>query len=55
MNDELERLQAYPFQKLADLLNSTPTKSKDKAIALTIGEPKHTPPDFILKFFQDSR
>ena len=55
MNDELERLQAYPFQKLADLLNSTPTKSKDKAIALTIGEPKHTPPDFVLKFFQDSR
>ena len=55
MNDELERLQAYPFQKLATLLNSASTKSKDKEIALTIGEPKHSPPDFVLKFFHDSR
>tara|TARA_B100001093_G_scaffold78178_1_gene69314 strand:- start:882 stop:2084 length:1203 start_codon:yes stop_codon:yes gene_type:complete len=55
MNKELERLQAYPFQKLADLLDGTPTKSKDKAIALTIGEPKHNPPDFVLNFFQDQR
>ena len=55
MNKELERLQAYPFQKLAGLLEGTSTKSKDKAIALTIGEPKHSPPDFVLKFFQDPR
>ena len=53
MNKELERLQAYPFQKLADLLEGTSTKSKDEPIALTIGEPKHSPPDFVLKFFQD--
>ena len=55
MNKELERLQAYPFQKLAGLLEGRSAKSKDKAIALTIGEPKHSPPDFVLEFFQDPR
>ena len=53
MNKELKRLQAYPFQKLTALLNHTSTKSRDRAIALTIGEPKHGPPGFVLEFFQD--
>ena len=54
MNKELKKLQTYPFQKLTALLGRTSTTSKDRAIALTIGEPKHSPPDFVLEFFQDS-
>ena len=54
MNKELKKLQTYPFQKLTALLERTSTTSKDRAIALTIGEPKHSPPDFVLEFFQDS-
>ena len=50
MNEELERLQAYPFQRLANLLNGKSTRSKDREITLTIGEPKHRPPDFVLEF-----
>ncbi|MEC8299677.1 MAG: succinyldiaminopimelate transaminase [Pseudomonadota bacterium] len=54
MNKELKKLQTYPFQKLTALLERTSTTSKDRTIALTIGEPKHSPPDFVLEFFQDS-
>ena len=54
MNKELKRLQAYPFQRLANLLDGKSTRSKDREITLTIGEPKHSPPDFVLEFFRDS-
>ncbi len=47
MNPDLQRLQPYPFQKLAGLFQDiTPNPDLD-AIALTIGEPKHPTPGFI--------
>lgn len=47
MNPDLDRLQTYPFQKLAALLDGiAPPPGKDP-IALYIGEPKHPTPAFI--------
>jgi N-succinyldiaminopimelate aminotransferase len=47
MNPDLDRLQPYPFQKLAGLLKDvTPPADRDP-ISLTIGEPKHPTPGFI--------
>ena len=47
MNPDLDRLQTYPFQKLAALLDGiAPPPGKDP-IALYIGEPKHPTPPFI--------
>lgn len=48
MNPDLQRLQAYPFEKLRQLFaNLNPDASK-AAIALSIGEPKHAAPQFVL-------
>jgi len=41
MNPQLERLQDYPFTKLARLLKQVPLQSELSPIALTIGEPQH--------------
>lgn len=47
MNRNLERLQPYPFEKLAALKSGvTPPATLDH-IALSIGEPKHPTPGFI--------
>jgi len=47
VNPDLDRLQTYPFQKLAALLDGiAPPPGKDP-IALYIGEPKHPTPPFI--------
>lgn len=49
MNKHLELLQPYPFEKLAALKNKV-ASNKDKAhIALSIGEPKHAPPAFVIE------
>lgn len=46
MNPDLNRLQPYPFEKLAALKNAVTTQ-QPKAINLSMGEPKHKPPAFI--------
>ncbi|OBS11049.1 succinyldiaminopimelate transaminase [Acidihalobacter prosperus] len=46
MNPELDRLQPYPFQKLAGLFADTPPADVPR-IAFSIGEPKHPTPAFI--------
>ncbi|MFU8837317.1 MAG: succinyldiaminopimelate transaminase [Thiohalomonadaceae bacterium] len=48
MNPDLDRLQPYPFEKLA-LLKAGVTPPEKTAIALSIGEPKHQPPAFVLE------
>lgn len=45
MNNRLELLQPYPFAKLASLKEEV-TPADKPHIALSIGEPKHTPPAF---------
>lgn len=47
MNQNLDLLQPYPFQKLKKLLEDTTRNAPLKPIDLHIGEPKHPTPDFI--------
>jgi N-succinyldiaminopimelate aminotransferase len=47
MNPDLQRLQPYPFQKLAALFREVQPNSDYRAISLSIGEPKHSTPQFI--------
>ncbi|MFC6671421.1 succinyldiaminopimelate transaminase [Marinobacterium aestuariivivens] len=54
MNRDLEKLQPYPFEKLADL-KAQVTPPADKAhIALSIGEPKHPSPAFVAQVLADN-
>ena len=52
MNPNLERLQPYPFEKLRQLKAVVTPNSKLEHIALSIGEPKHEPPAFVLQELQ---
>jgi N-succinyldiaminopimelate aminotransferase len=47
MNPDLQRLQPYPFQKLAALFREVKPNEAYRAISLSIGEPKHPTPQFI--------
>ena len=53
MNPDLNRLQAYPFEKLAQLKQGI-TPADKPHIALSIGEPRHQPPAFVLQTLTDS-
>ncbi|MGH1441073.1 MAG: succinyldiaminopimelate transaminase [Cellvibrionaceae bacterium] len=48
MNPRLEKLQPYPFEKLSKLKASVTANSALPHIAWSIGEPKHSPPQFVL-------
>ncbi len=47
LNPRLGRLTGYPFQRLRELLADIPAPDGMSPIALSIGEPQHTPPSFI--------
>ncbi len=47
MNPDLQKLQPYPFQKLAALFREVRPNPGYRAISLSIGEPKHPAPQFI--------
>ena len=47
MNPDLEKLQPYPFQKLAALFRAVTANPAYRPIGLSIGEPKHATPQFI--------
>ncbi|MEQ1589221.1 MAG: succinyldiaminopimelate transaminase [Gallionella sp.] len=47
MNSDLNRLQPYPFQKLAALFRDVQSNAALRPISLSIGEPKHATPQFI--------
>jgi N-succinyldiaminopimelate aminotransferase len=49
MNPLLERLQSYPFEKLAGLLAGVSAPPKLMHISMSIGEPQHPPPPFLLE------
>jgi N-succinyldiaminopimelate aminotransferase len=54
MNPDLEKLQPYPFEKLADLkAGCTPPADLDH-IALSIGEPAHPSPEVALSALRDN-
>lgn len=48
MNESLARLQPYPFEKLARLRVATRPAGSKSAIDLSIGEPRHETPRFII-------
>lgn len=48
MNPDLDRLQPYPFERLASLLKGATPAAKPH-ISLSIGEPKHASPPFVLE------
>lgn len=47
MNPDLQRLQPYPFQKLAALFREVTPNRDYHPVSLSIGEPKHATPQFI--------
>ena len=54
MNPDLDRLQAYPFERLAALKAGVTPPANLAHIALSIGEPKHAPPAFVLETLRQS-
>lgn len=49
MNPDLQQLHPYPFEKLAALKAAVTPPAHLSHIALSIGEPKHQPPAFVLQ------
>lgn len=49
MNPHLAALQLYPFQRLAQLKQGLTGNPKHEHVALSIGEPKHPAPEFIVR------
>jgi N-succinyldiaminopimelate aminotransferase len=49
MNPDLQKLQPYPFEKLAKLKSGAKVTTNLKHIALSIGEPQHPTPEFIIQ------
>lgn len=49
MNPFINKLQPYPFEKLAELKAGVKAPEHLQHIALSIGEPKHAPPSFVLE------
>ncbi|MDX8386719.1 MAG: succinyldiaminopimelate transaminase [Gallionella sp.] len=47
MNPDLQKLQPYPFQKLAGLFREVQPEPSYHPIRLSIGEPKHDTPQFV--------
>ena len=54
MNPRLGRLQPYPFERLAQLTRHVEPPGHLAPIRLTIGEPRHPPPAFVLDRLRDS-
>jgi len=49
MNSNLKKLQPYPFEKLHQLFSGITPNSSKTPISLAVGEPKHSPPLFVLE------
>ncbi len=54
MKPEILRLQAYPFQKLAELKANSVPPAHLNAVSLSIGEPQHASPEFVLQTLRDN-
>jgi N-succinyldiaminopimelate aminotransferase len=47
MNPRLETLREYPFQRLSRLLDGVNPPADKSRILMSLGEPRHAPPEFI--------
>ena len=54
MNPHIEKLKPYPFERLAKLKQGVTPPAQLAHIPLSIGEPKHAPPEFILKALREN-
>jgi N-succinyldiaminopimelate aminotransferase len=54
MNNALDTLQPYPFEKLRALLAGVQPAAGKAPIALSIGEPKHSSPAFVAQALSDN-
>lgn len=54
MTPYLQRLQAYPFERLRSLLNGITPPKNITAIPMSIGEPRHAPPPFVIDALRES-
>lgn len=54
MNPWLERLQSYPFERLAALKAGIEAPRDYPPVMLSIGEPKHAPPPFVVALLSDA-
>jgi N-succinyldiaminopimelate aminotransferase len=54
VNPRLEKLHAYPFERLARLKAGTTPPAGLPHIAMSIGEPQHTPPAFVLDSLREN-
>ena len=54
MNGRLDLLAAYPFERLARLKAGVTPPAKLPHIAMSIGEPKHVPPAFVLEALREN-
>lgn len=54
MNPLLDKLQPYPFEKLGKLLGEVTPNPELSPIKLSIGEPKHPAPQFVLDALTDN-
>jgi N-succinyldiaminopimelate aminotransferase len=54
MNPHLQQLQAYPFERLRALLAGIAPPTNLRAIPMSIGEPKHAPPQLVIQALHDS-
>ncbi|CZT27771.1 succinyldiaminopimelate transaminase [Pseudomonas cerasi] len=54
MNNAMQLLQPYPFEKLRALLAGVTPNPEKRPVALSIGEPKHRSPDFVAKALADN-
>ena len=54
MNPDLNRLQPYPFEKLRQLFADLTPPEGVSPIALSIGEPKHPSPRFVVQTLADN-
>jgi len=54
MNPHLQRLEPYPFAKLQQLFSDLTPAAGKTPIALSIGEPQHASPEFVLRTISDN-
>jgi N-succinyldiaminopimelate aminotransferase len=54
VNERLELLVAYPFERLARLKAGVTPPASLRHIPMSIGEPKHTPPAFVVDALRDN-
>ena len=54
MNSDLQRLQPYPFEKIANLKQQVQPNPELSPLSLSIGEPKHPTPQIILDALREN-